>query len=602
LVSRKRDSGRRAKKRNILALLIILFCVLLVSVAIYSIYYFLFMENNTIVPAFDETRLNLVIEDEIVISPNQPYIIDGEILLPFDVVKKYIDPHIYWDSNLKKVTITTKDRVIRMETGNLDALVNNKEMVLSIPVTEKDGEVYIPIEFLADFYNIELNHLKDNNVIIVDFVNRIIQLAEPIDVKAVVRKGRSIKYPIIKKFDFETDNPEDISLRIFEEYKDWYKVRTAGGEIGFVEKKYVVVKKILVNSLPELESKDTAWKPENGKINLVWEMMYGKRPDLSSIDKMDGLDVISPTWFQLENDKGKLINRADSAYVEWAHKNGHKVWALFSNDFNDIKMTERFLNNTDSRDNAIREVLAYAALYKLDGINIDFENIYKKDKDIFTQFVREITPLLREQGLVVSVDVSIPDGSDTWSLCYDREALGEVVDYVALMTYDQHWASSPIAGSVAEITWVEKNLKKVLELVPKEKLLLGMPFYTRLWQEERDNDGKIKVTSPRVFSMDAAKQYIQENNAQTVWDEKSGQFYAEFSKDGSTFKIWLEDVHSINLKSSLVQKYKLAGAASWQRTYETSEVWSVLNKNLKSINSFQEWKAENSHIKYASGN
>ena len=109
-----------------------------------------------------------------------------------------------------------------------------------------------------------------------------------------------------------------------------------------------------------------------------------------------------------EDDQGNIINRSDATYVEWAHQNGYKIWALFSNDFQDIDATSRFLNNTDARDNAIRQILTYASLYKLDGINIDFENIYKEDKDALTQFVREITPLLREQGLVVSIDVNIP--------------------------------------------------------------------------------------------------------------------------------------------------------------------------------------------------
>lgn len=511
MVSRRRDRARRLK-RNILILLILSFCFLCLSAIVYSGYYFFFMENNTIVSVFDEKNLNLVIESEIINTPNEPKIVDGEILLPIDIIKKYIDPYIYWDNNLKKVTITTKDRVIRMKTGSLDALVNNEEMLLNIPAVEENGVVFLPIEFLADFYNIELQYLEDNNVIIIDFINRVVQIAEPIDTKAVVRKGRSRKHPIIKEFDLENDSSDDIKLRVFEEYENWYKVRTASGEIGFIEKKHVVLKKILVNSLPDLEKKDKSWKPENGKINLVWDMMYSGRPDLSKIGKMEGLDVISPTWFQLANADGKLINRAYSAYVEWAHQNGYKVWALFSNDFNDIKMTEKFLNNTDARENAIREILAYAALYNLDGINIDFENIYKKDKDALTQFVREITPLLREQGLVVSIDVTVPDGSDTWSLCYDRKALGEVVDYVALMTYDQHWATSPKAGSVAEFVWVEENVKKLLKEVPREKLLLGMPFYTRLWREEVDKNGNVKVTSPMVFSMDAAKKYIQENN------------------------------------------------------------------------------------------
>ncbi len=245
----------------------------------------------------------------------------------------------------------------------------------------------------------------------------------------------------------------------------------------------------------------------------------------------------------------------------------------------------------------MRQLLIYASLYNLDGINIDFENIYKEDKDALTQFVRELTPLLKEQGLIVSIDVTIPDGSDTWSKCYDRKALGEIVDYVMLMTYDQHWATSPVAGSVAQITWVEKNLVKVLDMVPREKLLLGLPFYTRLW-EETTVLGLKKVTNPKVLSMDAARKLVNDNNVEIMWDEKSGQFYAEYKNDGKTYKVWLEDENSINLKSSLVLKYKLAGACAWRRGDESPVIWEVLNKNLKLARNYSEWMESNTGTTY----
>lgn len=580
--------------------ILIIFLIGVIGGIAYAIYYFNTIPNNSVVAAFETDGLNLVVEGEIVLSKNSPKIVDEEILLPIEVIKKYFDPNIYWDDNLKKVTITTENKLIRMKTNELEAMVNNKPVNLNMPAIEENGEVFIPIEFLSDLYNIDINYLKDQNVIIIDYRNRMIQIAEPISEEAVIRKGRSIKYPIIKRFEFkDSENNKENILRVYEEYDKWYKVRTSNGAIGYIEKKYVKVKWLTVNLIPpEEERREETWKPENGKINLVWEMMYGRRPDLDKIGKIEGLDVTSPTWFQLKDDTGELINRADATYVEWAHKNGYKVWALFSNDFQDIKATSRFLNNTDARDNVIRQILIYSSLYKLDGINIDFENVYKEDKDALTQFVRELTPLLKEQGLVVSVDVTIPDGSDTWSKCYDRKALGEVVDYVMLMTYDQHWATSPVSGSVAQITWVEKNIAKVLNMVPKEKLILGLPFYTRLWEEEKTKYGNIKVTNPKVLSMESAKKMVDENNAKVKWDEESGQFYAEFKENGKNYKIWMEDENSINLKSSLVHKYKLAGTAAWRRSDESPEVWEVLNSNLKILRNFSEWKDKNAEVTY----
>ncbi|HHW49760.1 MAG TPA: SH3 domain-containing protein [Clostridiaceae bacterium] len=575
-----------------MAVIVFLFVIMFLGGAGYLIYYFLSMENQEVIPAFSEQNINLVIEGDVITEKHDPRIVEEEILIPFDTIKKYIDPYIYWDEKARKVTVTTKDRVIRMKTENLTAMVNNEPMELNIPVIEDGGVIYIPIEFLSDFYNIEVSYLRENNVIIIDFKNSVVQQAGLIDEKAVIRSGRSRRYPIVKKFDAGVVNDE--TLRVFEEYDEWYKVRASDGTIGYIEKRFVVIKRIFVNKLPEMESGNNAWKPEDGKINLVWEQVYSKRIDVSAISKMEGLDVVSPTWFQVENEHGKLINRADAKYVEWAHSNGYKVWALLANNFSDSAMTKKLLNSTDARENLIRELLAYAALYKLDGINIDFENVDKEDKDVLTQFVREAAPLLREQGLVVSIDINLHP-------CYDRKALAEAVDYVMIMAYDQHWKGGGKAGSVAQLVWVESIIKEFLKTIPRDKFILGIPLYTRLWTEEVNGEGGISLSS-KALSMEDARKVVEENNAEVLWDEESGQFYAEFKDGKLTHKIWMEDVNSINLKSSLVHKYRLAGAASWSRNFAIPQVWEVFNRNLKLTMDYYEWKEQNSNIKYVYDN
>jgi spore germination protein YaaH len=563
-----------------------------------AVLYWLYIPNSKTVPAFDEGTTSLVVGGDIVTSRVSPEIVDEQILLPLDLVKKYFDPNIYWDGKAKKVTITTRDKVIRMKTESLSALINNKPVSLNIPVSEKGGTVLIPIEFLSDFYNIKTTYIKENNVIVIDYKNSPIQLARPISEKAVMRNGRSIHNPIVKNMGTRGGEAGDAALRIFGEYDRWYKVRASDGTVGFIEKRFVSVSPPVVPEAPATDTSTPPWKPAKGKINLVWEFDYGEGPDVSKIKKMDGLDVVSPTWFHIADEKGNISNRADIKYVNWAHKNGYKVWALLNNDVSPAT-TGKFLNNTDVRDYIMRQVLSYASLYKLDGINIDFENINVGDKDALTQFVREITPLLKNQGLVVSMDVGVPDGSENYSLCYDFKALGQIVDYIMLMAYDQHWTSSPQAGSTAQITWVEQKLKKTLQSVPQQKLILGLPFYTRLWKEDTGKDGKTTVTCLKSLSMEDSKKLVEDNHVQAKWDEESGQFYAQYEKDNSIYKIWLEDENSINLKSSLVQKYGLAGAASWRRNFETPSIWEVLNKNLKGISSYQEWIAANGGKKYS---
>ncbi|WHH57235.1 S-layer homology domain-containing protein [Petroclostridium sp. X23] len=346
---------------------------------------------------------------------------------------------------------------------------------------------------------------------------------------------------------------------------------------------------------------------QDKKINLVWEQIAVKTPDMSNVDAMEGLNVTAPTWFELRKDTHKLgvkpsdpvvyknwqgsihmMDMGDNKFIEWAHNKGYDVWGLFRNEF-DLDASNKVLNSEQARKKSIELLLEYTNKYKLDGINVDFENVNYSDRHVLSQFVRELAMVLREQGLITSVDVTkIEPTSWTWSMCYDRNALGEAADYIVLMAYDQNGSWSKKSGSVAQYSWVEKGLQGVLEQVPADKMLLGLPFYTRLWEEQ---NGRVLNTFP--ISMQKANDLINDNHGKVIWDQPSGQRLATYIKGNKTYKIWIEDTDSINLKTSLVHKYGLAGVASWRRGYETPDIWPALNKALNDYSSYQEWLIAN---------
>jgi spore germination protein YaaH len=195
--------------------------------------------------------------------------------------------------------------------------------------------------------------------------------------------------------------------------------------------------------------------------------------------------------------------------------------------------------------------------------------------------MKELYKQTKENGLILSVDVTVIAVNSNWSESYDRAALSKTVDYVALMAYDQHWGGSPISGSVAQLTWVEQSLKKVLKEVPKEKLLLGVPFYTRLWEEKYVSGSNTTVVTSKAISMTEAERIIAENKAAKTWDVASGQYYASYKKGNITYKIWLEDEKSIKLKAELVNKYRLGGIASWKYGLEKQAVWEAIAKTIR---------------------
>ena len=322
------------------------------------------------------------------------------------------------------------------------------------------------------------------------------------------------------------------------------------------------------------------WSPV-GKLNLVWDFISRKSPDLAKQAKISGLDVISPTWFSISADGRTVINNADVKYVLDAHAKGYKVWPLFKNGDFDPDLTKRFLASKSMQDSVISQLLVYTSVYDLDGINIDFEDIYEDDRDRLSGFIKRLADALKQQKVISSIDVTVPGSSPNWSKCYDRKALGQAVDYVMVMTYDEHWASSPVSGPVSSLGWVDYNLDLITKnYIPREKLVMGIPFYAREWREVTDQTGKLKVSS-KAYGMEAIQKKVKDNKLTPIWLEDKGLFYTEYKQDGALFRIWLEEETSIARKAALVKKYDLAGAASWRKGFEAPHIWPVLEKALK---------------------
>jgi spore germination protein YaaH len=537
------------------------------------ILWYFFIPSRRTVPAYHRSATALVIGAEIIDTNNNPPIFEREqLLLPTDIVKKYFDPYLIWDPSIKKVAITSIDKTVQVST--IVRMIGNT--------------VYMPIEFLKDVYGITIEFNKKNNVVMIDYTSKGKLIGKIIKTRSRIRTAKSIHAPVVKRTKLGD------GIYVFEQTNGWDKVRSEDGIVGYIQSRF-----IQANPAPKpisvIDRQQALENISRGKLNVVFHQITRKTPNMQQRLKTGGLDVLVPTWFSLKDANGNISSNADSDYVSWAHKKGYKVWALFSNKWN-TEITSSVLRNNSIRDSIIKRISSLAMQVGIDGINVDFENMDVNDKDLFSQFIREMAPVLRENGIVISVDVGVSGGSDNYSKCYNRPELAKLADYIVLMTYDQHWQNSPESGSVAEYSWVENRLTTVLQYVDPSKVLLGVPFYIREWKEAKDSNGKIKVSQNAILAMDTAKERIAKNHAKVQWDEQSGQYYAEYQKDGATYKMWLEDERSINLKSSLALKYNLAGIAAWEEGFETQDIWSVLKKNLKGYHNYLEWIEDNKAI------
>ena len=301
-------------------------------------------------------------------------------------------------------------------------------------------------------------------------------------------------------------------------------------------------------------------------------------PDRSGT-KIDGVNVVSPSFFYIDKN-GKFrenVGAKGKEYIKWAHENGYKVWPIVSNAGEGmLNVTSEIMNSYDKRQKLIEDIIEACVGYELDGINIDFENMKQEDKDLYSRFIIELTPRIKEIGQVISVDVTAPDGGETWSLCFDRNVIGNVADYIVFMAYDQYGVSSNKPGTTAGYNWVELSLNKFLktEEIKSEKIILAVPFYTRLWTE--DENGKVTSKTVNMKDIDS----VLPDNLDKKWNDELKQNYVEYEEDGKTKKMWIEDLDSIKAKISLVTNNNLGGVAAWAKDREDPDVWNLIKKEI----------------------
>ena len=555
-----RKDRRKEKKINIPNIIkVVIFLILII---------FVFNVSPNYVRNERKDKINLIINNNNVTVrlKNDLYINEKNVIyMSFADVNNYLDKYIYYDKTENQIITTYGEKIAVLPLDKNLIIINNSTFNLLSGVEVKNEVVYLPISQMANVYNMEMTYLTKEKTLILDSLEKEL-------IKADARKNLNLKYKATIFSGTLDKITKGDKVNIIKQENGWTKIRTARGKIGYVKTSNLQNEYYVRQNL-EMET-------TNEKINMVWDYYseYATAPNRNGTT-IEGVNVVSPSFFSLvKKGDGKLNNNVGTNginYINWAKQSGYKVWAMVSNN-SYRETTSTVLNSYELRTNLINDIVKLANQYNLDGINIDFENMNESDKEMFSRFIIELEPKLKEAGKTLSVDVTAPDGGETWSMCYDRNVIGDVADYIVFMAYDQYGSSSPKEGTTAGYNWVETNLKKFIdrEEIDSDKIILGIPLYTRLWKEE---NGKITSKTVNIKDVDS----ILPNGVNKSWNDELKQNYVEYTQDGAIYKMWIEDEMSIKEKVDLVNKYNLAGTAAWEKDRESANIWTVINQTLK---------------------
>ena len=488
----------------------------------------------------------------------------------YQAVKEVLNDYFYWDSENNTMLYTMPTDVVQIPAGSNSYTADGKTQSLNYNIVLIDGtETYIALDFVKQYTDISYEMFHDPDRIVINNEWGDMTVAS-IRKAGKVRSLGGIKSPILREVE------KNEVVRILEPMEDWTKILTQDGYIGYIKNDRLVKERTETRTSDFVAPEYTNIQKDY-KINLVWHQTtsmdanYNIIYDIANVKKVN---TISPTWFSIASNDGTLDSLALADYVDTAHSNHMEVWPLVDNFSENIDFTA-VMNSTSARNKIENQLIAAAIEYSFDGINVDFENISEDAADGYIQFMRELSVMCRKNGIVLSVDVPVPMD---FTAHYNRKALGEVCDYLMIMGYDEHYAGSEEAGTVASLSFEEEGIQNTLLEVAAEKVVSGIPFYTRLWCTTTNEDGTTTVTS-EAMGMNQAQQTLENNQVEASWDETTGQNYAQFNgESGELYQIWLEDTESLTRKLELIKNYDLGGAAEWKLGLEDDSVWDLIAK------------------------
>lgn len=510
----------------------------------------------------------IVLQNEII--EERARLFDGVYYLDLNTVHKYFNDRFYEDKSEGLLLYTLPDDIIRTVTGSNEVTDKSGTRSLAYQPARYEGEtLYVAIDYVKQYSNFSYEGFAEPNRLQIYTSWEERQTAE-------VKKDTAVRVLGGVKSEILEDVHAGDKVILLEQMETWSKVKTADSVIGYIENKRLEEARAeLPIPVTDYEEPEYTSLTRDHKINLGWHVVAGVAGN-DTLDAMTaqtkGLNVISPTWFKLSDNEGNFTSFASQSYVDKAHGLGLEVWALVENiEYKDSIDMYEILSSTTTRAKLIDGLVNTALTYGIDGINVDFEEISTDCGKHYIEFIRELSIPCRANGIVLSVDNNVPTG---YNVHYDREEQGVVADYVIIMGYDEHYAGSPEAGSVASINFVEDGVQKTVAQVPANKVINAVPFYTRIWETK---DGQL---SSQAVGMEMAEEYIRAHNIQTEWDDETCQNYGEYSDGVSLFQVWLEDEKSLEVKLNIMEKYQIGGVASWRLGYEKPEIWDIIEAYL----------------------
>ena len=318
--------------------------------------------------------------------------------------------------------------------------------------------------------------------------------------------------------------------------------------------------------------RDAAASPRSRDLVRHWYWVNGASPVALLPRQAERIDLLSPLWFHVQAG-GRVRAELDLELLAMAAELRTPLMPVVVNEGFRADVAGDVLAREGAWDALADELSSTALAYGLRGLQLDFEGLPGEARASYARFVARVSRVLRARGLRCAIAVGAPlaaspDGEGLWpasahAAALDYGALGQAVDSMTVMTYDQHAAPGD-PGPVAGRPWVEACVRKLVDLVPASRLLLGIPLYYRRWS------GKAVVEGPHAEAMELAARF----RAPVRLDPRQFEKTCTFVESGVRSVLWLQDRQTQHERVALARRFGLAGFSAWRLGHEDRALWS----------------------------
>ena len=481
------------------------------------------------------------------IYPNDICIKNEEIYLNVENINNNFNNSVYIDKLSRTAILTMEDKIAQFGINSLTSMINYVSNNIEKPLyIRENNEDYINLRVISEFYGLNCCLDSEGNICIytelldATFTKAYVNFISLHNEYTLHLNTNSWKIKVI------------LDTAYYSQDNKYYTIIANNDEktiMGRVLKKFVDVPIISNNIEPEKE-------------NFTFKSMIINNKDVSIDDKVD-INLINLV---------KLISSDGKINVANFKKNGEgSVYAIYSNGYSsysyDNTITSNMLQNLNSRNYNIQNIINYVVTTNLDGIVLDFRNLKVADKEYFEQYIKELAASLHSINRKLMVYVK----QDT-----DYLDINKIINYVDNIIYVTYLNVSNVpktAYSIYNIYDIEYALQKLQSIhnVDMSKIILEIPLYSVLWIEKNS-----VVTTFELYGLRALQNFLKENNITYNIDKATGLNYAEFKKGSLKYKIWIQDESSIRKKYLLSQKYLLGGIALYKKGYEANYIYNIL--------------------------